>query len=202
MSPKRAVIIGLLTLAATPALAQAPPSLLDWSTQAAEGAFTLCRGGEPDAQSVTQHGEIWGWPQFVPYLEHPDGYKREAGGESRRSDSVGDTSTYVEMTVQSGEVTSAAPVDVSYFRCNVASDQDVNAALETYFTGFYGPPTSKTDDATVWISGAEAAPDSDDKLLKAVAAGGAGAKGLRIELTHEHGIDRAKMTEFVLVSPG
>ena len=34
---------------------------------------------------VAEHGEVWGWPRFMGYLEHPDGYKRQAGGESRRS---------------------------------------------------------------------------------------------------------------------
>jgi hypothetical protein len=32
--------------------------------------------------------------------------------------------------------------------------------------------------------------------LKAVIAGGAGAEVTRIELTREHGLDRAKLTQF------
>ena len=103
---------------------------------------------------MAEHGEIWGWPRFMGYLEHPEGYKRAAGGESRRTFEDDGKSTYVEATIQSGSVTSAAPADVRYFRCNAASDQPVNNALEAYFTDQYGPPASKAPDDTVWLAGA------------------------------------------------
>jgi hypothetical protein len=184
------------------ARAQAP-GLLDWSQTAARGVFDLCRADAPDAARVAAHGEVWGWPPFVGYLEHPEGYRREAGGESRRSYELGEASAYVEVTVQSGQVTSAAPADVRYFRCNVASDQPVDDDLKTYFTGLYGPPASSTAAGTVWLTGAAATAaaggagaDAEAAALHAVAAAGPGAEGLRIELTREHGLDRAKLTLF------
>jgi hypothetical protein len=193
-----AFLLGLTALAAGPALAQdgAPQSLVDWSATTARSAFVLCRGGEPDASEVTEHGQIVGWPSFTPYLEHPDGFKRTAGGESRKTDSLGDATAYVELTVQSGQVTAAQPADITYFRCNVASDQTVNGPLEAFFTAYYGAPTSKTDASTVWVVGAPdgAAAASDDALLKAAEAGADNVT--RIELTRERGLDRAKMTVF------
>ena len=191
-----------LALTATLAFASASAAdddpLLTWSQTATRGLFDLCRQDAPDAAVVAEHGQIWGWPRFMGYLEHPDGYKRAAGGESRRTFDAGGKSTYVEATIQSGSVTSAAPADVRYFRCNAASDQPVNSALEAYFTEQYGPPASKTDDATVWLAGAAkgASVADDDAALKAVVAGGAGAEATRIELTRQRGIDRAKLTQF------
>lgn len=190
-----------LSLAWVGAGAAQDEDLQGQSQTAARGLFDLCRADAPDAAKVVEHGEVWGWPEFVGFLEHPDGYKREAGGESRRTFQSGDQSAYVEATIQSGEVTSAAPAHIDYFRCNVDSDQSVDADLTAYFTGLYGPPVSKTDEAVVWLKGpAEAGADaaaSDDSLLKAVVAAGAGTQGLRVELTHEHGLDRAKLTLFV-----
>jgi hypothetical protein len=147
---------------------------------------------------VAEHGEVWGWPRFMGYVDHPDGYRREAGGESRLTHQDGDLSAFVEATVQSGVVTAAAPAEVRYFRCNMASDHAVDAALTAYFTDLYGAPASKSDAATVWLTGAAAgaAPDSDDAALKAVEAGPGGAHGMRIELTRERGLDRAKLTFF------
>jgi hypothetical protein len=80
----------------------------------------------------------------------------------------------------------------------MASDQAVNGDLVAYFTEHYGPPASKTDAATVWLSGAAkgADPGDDDAALAAVVAAGAGAQGLRIELTRDHGLDRAKFIQF------
>jgi len=185
------------TMAAPPALADAD-DVLGWSQTAARGLYELCRADAPDAAKVADHGEVWGWPPFMGYLEHPEGYKREAGGDSRRTFQDHELSAYVEATVQSGEVTSAAPAQVQYFRCNMASDQPVDADLTSYFTERYGAPASKTDAATVWLDGAAktAAAVDDDAALKAVIAAGAGAEGLRIELTRDHGLDRAKFTLF------
>lgn len=188
---------GLVGAASAPALAD-EADMLAWSKTTARGLFQLCQADAPDAARVVEHGEVWGWPRFMGYLEHPDGYKREAGGESRMTHQDGDLSAYVEATVQSGVVTAAKPDPVRYFRCNMASDHEVNAALADYFTGLYGAPASKTDAATVWLGGAAkaAAADSDDAALNAVEAGGPDAKGMRIELTREHGLDRAKLTLF------
>jgi hypothetical protein len=132
------------------------------------------------------------------YLEHPDGYRREAGGESRRTFQDHDLTAYVEATVQSGEVTSAAPANIAYFRCNLASDQAVGPDLAAYFTGLYGPPSSDTPDGKVWLIGvAKGAPTvDDDAALKAVVSAGVGAQGARIELSRDSGVDRAKMTLF------
>ena len=185
-------------LAAAPALAADDDPLLAWSKTAARGLFDLCLQDAPDAAVVAEHGEVWGWPRFMGYLEHPEGYHREAGGESRRTFDDGGKSTFVEATIQSGMVTSAAPASVRYFRCNAASDQPVDADLEAYFTERYGPPATKTDQATVWLAGAAKGGDAsdDDTALKAVAAAGAGAEATRVELTREHGLDRAKLTSF------
>jgi hypothetical protein len=186
------------SLAAAPALAADDDPLLAWSKTAERGLFDLCRQDAPDAAVVAEHGEVWGWPRFMGYLEHPEGYKREAGGESRRTFEYGGKATFVEATIQSGVVTAAAPADVRYFRCNAASDQPVDADLEAYFTELYGPPAAKSEQATVWLAGAAKGGDAgdDDAALKAVAAAGAGADGTRIELTREHGLDRAKLTLF------
>ena len=182
-----------------PALAQVEDDPEAWSSQAARGAFELCRSDAPDAAKVAEHGEVWGWPTFVPYLEHPVGFKREAGGESRRSLTQGDKTYSVEVTVQSGQVTSAAPSAVRYFRCNVAADEPVNGSLETYFTSEFGAPANTAGDTAVWLVGAPASPDtatSDDAALKPVIAGAVGMKVTRIELTRERGIDRAKLSMF------
>jgi hypothetical protein len=172
--------------------------VLAWSQTTARGLFELCRADAPDAAAVAEHGEVWGWPRFMGYLEHPDGYKREAGGESRLTHQDGDLSAYVEATVQSGVVTAANPDPVRYFRCNMAADRSVGPQLAAYFTDLYGAPAAKSDAATVWLSGAAqgASPDSDDDALRAVEAGGADAKGMRIELTRERGLDRAKLILF------
>ena len=179
------------------------PSLLDWSQTAARGVFDLCNADTPDAARVAEHGEVWGWPRFVGYLEHPEGYRREAGGESRRTYALGEANAYVEVTVQSGTVTSAAPATLGYFRCNVASDQPVDDDLKAYFTGLYGPPASSTAAATVWLTKSAATPgaggagpDAEAAALHAVVAAGPGAQGMRIELTRERGLDRAKLTLF------
>ena len=189
------VLITLLGLA--PAVAEADDDpLLSWSQTAARGLFDLCRQDAPDAAVVAEHGEIWGWPRFMGYLEHPEGYKREAGGESRRTFDDGGKSTFVEATIQSGTVTAADPALVRYFRCNAASDQPVNGDLEIYFTEKYGPPASKTAQATVWLAGAaKGVADDDDVVLKAVEAAGPGAEAARVELSRVGGLDRAKLTE-------
>ena len=201
-------VIAALGVAAVCAVAAAPAcadeaETLAWSQTTARGLFKLCLADAPDAAAVAEHGEVWGWPRFMGYLEHPDGYKREAGGESRLTRQDGDLTAYVEATVQSGVVTAAKPDPVRYFRCNMASDQKVGADLAAYFTDLYGAPASKTDAATVWLDGAAkgAAPDGDDDALKAVEAGGADARGLRIELTRENGLDRAKLTLFEKAPP-
>ncbi len=193
---------GFVLAAAAPASAD-EADVLAWSKTTARGLFELCRADAPDAAAVGEHGEVWGWPRFMGYLEHPDGYKREAGGESRLTHQDGDLSAYVEATVQSGLVTDAKPDPVRYFRCNMASDQSVGSDLAAYFTGLYGAPASKTEAGTVWLSGAAqgAAPDSDDDALRAVEAGGADARGMRIELTRERGLDRAKLTLFQKAPP-
>jgi hypothetical protein len=185
-------------LASAPLAAAQETSLADWSLTAARGVLDLCRADAPDAAAVAEHGEVWGWPSFVPYLEHPEGYKREAGGQSRRAYTLGDTTTTVEVTVQSGEVTSAAPANIHYFRCDVAADQPIGAGVEAHLTEIYGPPTSKSDQATVWLSGIAAgdAAQSDEAALAAVASAGVGADGWRIELSHAQGSDRVKLSEF------
>jgi hypothetical protein len=190
-------------LAAPVAVADAD-DVLAWSQSAARGLYELCRADAPDAAKVAEHGEVWGWPPFMGYLEHPAGYRREAGGESRRTFQDGDLGAYVEATIQSGEVTSAAPAQVQYFRCNMASDQPVDADLTRYFTERYGAPASRTDASTVWLGGVARAAGAadDDAALKAVIAAGAGAEGLRIELTRDHGLDRAKFTLFRAAPPG
>jgi len=131
-------------------------------------------------------------------MEGPAHSRASSGGESRMTHQDHDLSAYVEATVQSGVVTTAQPDPVRYFRCNMASDHEVGTDLAAYFTDLYGAPASKTDAATVWLGGAAkgAAPDSDDAALKAVEAAGADAQGLRIELTRERGLDRAKLTLF------
>ncbi|HVN00784.1 MAG TPA: hypothetical protein VMT68_11295 [Caulobacteraceae bacterium] len=198
--PSRRLPALVLAVAAAAGAAQADaPALLSDSQTAARGLFDLCREDAPDAARVAEHGEVWGWPRFMGYLEHPDGYRRLAGGESRRAFQDGDQRAFVEATVQSGIVDSAAPVDVRYFRCNAASDQPVNGDLEAYFTAHYGAPSTKTDAITVWLDGAAkgADPGDDAAALKAVAAASPGAEGTRIELTREHGLDRAKLTLFL-----
>ena len=195
------LMVGALLLGA-PAHAQ-QLSALDWSRTAARGLFDLCREDAPDAALVAGHGEVWGWPPFAGYTEHPEGYRREAGGESRRSYAAGGENAFVEATVQSGVVTAAAPASVLYFRCNLASDQAVDADLKAYFTAIYGPPVSDSADGTVWLTGAAArpgatgqGPDAESDAWHAVAAGGLGAQGVRIELSHDNGVDRAKLTLF------
>ncbi|MGH6958783.1 MAG: hypothetical protein ACREEW_19130 [Caulobacteraceae bacterium] len=188
-----------LAVLAPCAQAQDTADLPGQSTAAARGLFELCRADAPDAGRVAEQGEIWGWPRFMGYPQHPEGYQREAGGESRRDFASGDKTAFVEATVQSGEVTAAAPAHVDYFRCNAASDQPIEAALAAYFTAAYGQPALKTDAETVWLSGAarEGGTDSDDAALKALEAKGPGAQALRIELVRRHGIVQAKLTEFV-----
>jgi hypothetical protein len=198
--PRRSLFALILfaSLAAAPALAADDDPLLAWSDTAARGLFDLCRQDAPDAAVVAEHGEVWGWPHFMGYLEHPEGYKREAGGESRRTFTYGAKDTFVEATIQSGVVASAAPAEVRYFRCNAASDQPVGRDLEAYVTEQYGPPAAKTDQATIWLAGAAKGGDAGDGdvALKAVMAAGAGAEATRIELTRDHGLDRAKLTLF------
>jgi hypothetical protein len=198
--PRRSLFALILfaSLAAATALAADDDPLLAWSNTAARGLFDLCRQDAPDAAVVAEHGEVWGWPPFMGYLEHPEGYKREAGGESRRTFAYGGKDTFVEATIQSGVVTSAAPAEVTYFRCNAASDQPVDRDLEAYFTEQYGPPAAKTDQATIWLGGAAKGGDAGDGdvALKAVMAAGAGTEATRIELTRDHGLDRAKLTLF------
>ena len=101
-------------------------------------------------------------------------------------------------------MTSAAPADVRYFRCNAASDQPVESDLEAYFTEQYGPPAAKTPQSTVWLTGAAKGADTtdDDAALKAVLGAGPGAEATRIELSRDHGVDRAKLTFFRNTSIG
>lgn len=201
-NPCLALAVGVLLGAATPAIGRAQEgdeqSLADWSQAAARGLFDLCRADAPNAADVVDHGEVWGWPPFIGYQEAPEGYRREAGGQSRRTRKVGDTTASVDATVQSGEVTFVAPARIHYFRCNVASDQPIDKELEAYFAAVYGAPTQRTDKATVWLLGAAAGAGGldDDAALKAVVAGGPGARGQRIELSHELDRDRAKLTMF------
>jgi hypothetical protein len=70
--------------------------------------------------------------------------------------------------------------------------------LKAYFTERYGPPASQSADTTVWLGGAAkgAGTVDDDAALKAVVAAGAGAEGVRVELSRDHGLDRAKLTLF------
>jgi len=187
----------LLLVSATLAMAQ-ETTPLDWAKGAARGVLDLCRQDAPDAAAVAEHGEVWGWPSFVPYLEHPEGYKRDAGGESRRVYTLGDTTAEVEVTVQSGRVSDADPANVRYFRCDIAANQPIEADLEAYFTDLYGAPASRTDKAVVWLVGAAAghSPDDDAAALAAVKSAGVGAQALRVELSRELDRDRAKITEF------
>ncbi len=122
--PRRSLFALCLVAALTagPALAADDDPLLAWSQTAARGLFDLCLQDAPDAAVVAEHGEVWGWPRFMGYLEHPEGYKREAGGESRRTFEDGGKATFVEATIQSGVVTSAAPASVRYSRGNAESD--------------------------------------------------------------------------------
>jgi hypothetical protein len=194
-----AALVGAAWLAlplSTPA--QEPSTPLDWAKGAARGVLDLCRQDAPDAAAVAEHGEVWGWPSFVPYLEHPEGYKRDAGGESRRVYTLGDTTAEVEVTVQSGRVSDADPANVRYFRCDIAANQPIEADLEAYFTDLYGAPASRTDKAVVWLVGAAAghSPDDDAAALAAVKSAGVGAQALRVELSRELDRDRAKITEF------
>jgi hypothetical protein len=181
----------------------------DWSRTAARGMFDVCREDAPDAAKVAGHLEVWGWPAFAGYTEHLEGYRRLQGGESRRVYEAEGQTGFVEGTVQSGVVTSAAPADIRYFRCNVASDQDLAADLKAYFTGAYGPPTSDTSDAVVWLTKSAATtgatgqgPDAEADALHAVAAAAAGSEGMRIELSRDNGLDRAKLTFFLHMPPG
>jgi hypothetical protein len=199
IGPVRPSLLALaICLAAVVGARAQPPSLLEQSRSAERGLFDLCLQDAPDAARVAEHGEVWGWPRFMGYLEHPDGYRRQAGGESRRAFHDGDQAAFVEATVQSGVVDAAQPADIRYFRCNAASDQPVNADMEAYFTGRYGAPASKSPAASVWLTGAAkgADPPDDDGVAKAVAAAGPGAQGLRIELTRENGLDRVKLSLF------
>jgi hypothetical protein len=201
---RRGWLLGMVAaLAVASAAAAQAPSALDWSQAAARGMFELCREDAPDAALVAGHGEVWGWPPFAGYTEHPEGYRREAGGESRRTYQAADASAFVEATVQSGVVTAAAPAHVDYFRCNLASDQPVDADLKRYFTARLGPPTSDTADGVVWLTGAAATavatgqgPDAEAEAMHAVSAAGVGAEGMRVELSHDNGLDRAKLTLF------
>ena len=205
MTPSRVFRPGLIALAlatslAAPALAQDDP--VAWSTQAARGAFDLCRSDAPDAARVAEHGEVWGWPHFSGYLQHPKGYERHAGGESRRDFTAGTKSAFLELGVQSGQVTAAEPAQVHYFRCDLAADQSIDGDLEAYFTDLYGPPISKTSEATVWLKaegGVSVTADdaaSDDTAVKTLSSAGAGARVTRVELSHQLGLDRAKLSVF------
>jgi hypothetical protein len=197
------LLIGVAIPLLGPAASAQEGDLNTWAANAAKGAFDLCRADAPDAGAVAEHGQVWGWPPFVGYMEHPKGYKREAGGQSRRTQTVGDKTASVELGVQSGQVTSAAPAVVGYFRCDVATDQSINETLETYFTGIYGAPVSETAEGTVWVAGKgaladngvpQAAAGSDDDALAPVAAADVGSGVTRVELTRENGLDRARMT--------
>ncbi len=205
---KAQLIAAALSVVATTAVAQGP-SPLEWSQAAARGLYNLCREDAPDAAAVAGNGEVWGWPPFASYSEHPEGYRRLAGGESRRTYEQAGETAYVEATVQSGVVTSAAPANVRYFRCNVASDQAIDSDLRDYFTGIYGPPTSDNAEGVVWLTKAAKTPgatgegpDAIDNALHAVVAAGVGAEGMRIELAHANGADSAKLTLFVNAPPG
>jgi hypothetical protein len=201
-SAVRPALLALILAAGLVAPAQAQDDPVAWSTQAARGAFDLCRSDAPDADKVAEHGEVWGWPHFSGYLQHPKGYEREAGGESRRDFAAGTRTAFVELGVQSGHVTSVEPAQVHYFRCDLAADQSIDGDLEAYFTGLYGPPISKTDEATVWLKaegGASVTADdaaSDDTAVKTVTSAAVGARVTRVELSHQLGLDRAKLTIF------
>ena len=202
-SSPRSIALGLaLAFLALPAFAQdADPKA--WAATAATGAFDLCRGDAPDAQAAAEHGEAVGWGPFTPYLEHPDGYRREAGGEARLSlRQEGGPSTGAELTVQSGLVVSETTATVRYFRCNVAADQDVSAQLTAYFTRLYGAPTGQAGGVTLWLSGSAAPGGARERdAPAAVAAAGAGARLIRVELSNERGLTRAKMSQFDNIGP-
>jgi len=192
-----------LLLLAPPAagVAQDEDDPVAWSKTAATGALDLCRDDAPDAAAVAEHGEVWGWPHFVPYLEHPDGFQREAGGESRRTFQAAGKSAFVELTVQSGQVTAAAPAGLRYFRCELAADQPIAGALRAYFTAAYGPPAEDTPGAVVWLKGDAAGQAAvgagEDAAWKAAAAASPGARLDRVELSTERGLVRAKWTVFL-----
>ena len=204
MVPLRASLFCLtaaLALAGAGRVAAQDDELRSWAVGAARGAFDLCRSDAPDAGQVADHGQIWGWPRFVPYLEHPRGYQREAGGESRRSQTVRDKTANVGLGVQSGRVTSAAPANIRYFRCNLDADQPIEDDLVKYFTEIYGPPISRSDQGAVWLigKGTQPAPEdaaSEEFALKALLAAPVGSSMLRIELSRERGLDRAKLSLF------
>ncbi|MFI4975898.1 MAG: hypothetical protein ACHP84_15260 [Caulobacterales bacterium] len=207
MPPRLAALALLTLLAAAPAGAQDDPGA--WTTAAARGAFDLCREDAPDAARVAEHGEVWGWPRFAGYVEHPIGFKREAGGESVRSIGSADKPASVELGVQSGVVTSAAPVLVRYFRCNVASNLDIRTDLVAYFTDAYGPPASRSDATVVWEqrkapAGApqgQSGGDVEADLVKTIAASLPGTKVTRVELTRERGVTRARLSWFENAGP-
>ena len=73
------------------------PTLLAWSKTAARGLFDLCRPTRPTPPWWPSTARSGAGRRFMGYLEHPEGYKREAGGESRRDASRTATkSAYVE----------------------------------------------------------------------------------------------------------
>ena len=194
--------LALALAAQAPSARAQPDDPLAWSQTAARGILEICNQDGPDAARVAEHAEVWGWPPFKGYLEHPDGFQRVAGGESRRDFAAADKTAFVEATLQSGVVTSAAPAVVRYFRCNIASDQPVDADLASYFTSLLGPPSRHGPDGTFWAAGAAAKADpTEDAALKAVAAAGPGAVGSLVELVSENGHDEARLIEF-LAGPG
>lgn len=192
-------IVGALVVAAAAsswgAGAGAQDNPAAWSQTAARGMLQICLEDQPDAARVGEHAEIWGWPPFKGYLEHPDGYRRQAGGESRRDFSAGDQTAFVEATVQSGVVTSAAPADVRYFHCNIDSDRAINADLESYLAELFGAPALRDGTSVVWLDGAaKGSAATEDAALKAVSAGAPGSAATLIVLQHANGHDEAKLT--------
>ena len=178
-------------------VARAQDDPVTWSQGAARGILQVCIEDGPDAARVAEHAEVWGWPPFKGYLEHPEGFRRQAGGESRRDFQSGEQTAFVEATVQSGVVTAAAPADVTYFRCNIDSDRSIGADLETFLTGLYGPPVVRDSASEIWLGGAAKGSDpTEAAVLKAISAAAPGSSAAIVELGPANGHDEAKLTIF------
>jgi hypothetical protein len=194
----RSVAAALAPLVIFGGAAMAQDDPLAWSQTTARGLLEICQQDRPDAARVAEHAEVWGWPPFKGYVEHPEGFVREAGGESRRDFQAGDKTAFVEATVQSGVVASARPAQVRYFRCDIDSDQSIDKGLVGYFTGLYGPPSTRPDGVSVWLSGAaKGGAAGEQGALDAVKAAAAPAQGAIVELEREDGRDEVKITDFL-----
>jgi hypothetical protein len=196
LPPRRIAAPALAALALVGGAAVAQDDPVAWSQATVRGMLEICRQDSPDAARVAEHAEVWGWPPFKGYVEHPEGFKREAGGESRRDFQAGDKTAFVEATVQSGTVVSAGPAQIRYFRCDIDSDQEIDAGLVSYFTGLYGPPSTKPNGTFVWLSGAANGAAGEQAVLDAMKTSAAPAEGAIIELGHEDDRDEVRITNF------